>query len=363
MKRFIDIHVPVTTCNLHCHYCYVMQENMRGAKPTPFSYSPEYIGRALSVKRLGGLCHFNMCGLGETLIPPQIVDIIDQILRQGHYIMVVTNGLLTERFREVETKVPPERRKRLGFKFSFHYLELIRTGQLARFFENVRYARKIGCSISVEVTPNDELEPYIGELQRITRQEAGALCHLTVPRTEDDAAIPLLSKHSSEEFRRIWSVFGSALFDFKFSTWGIKRKEYCYAGMWSGLLNIGDGTFESCYGQRIIQNIFQNLDRPIEFVPVGCHCKMPHCYNSHSFLTLGDIPELPACTYAEVRNRVCADGTEWLTPEMKAFLSQKLVDANGESGRAKKAISTLQKYRVYGREGVRKVFRKLRLTK
>lgn len=29
MKRFIDIHVPVTSCNLHFHYCYVIQNNLK----------------------------------------------------------------------------------------------------------------------------------------------------------------------------------------------------------------------------------------------------------------------------------------------------------------------------------------------
>ena len=45
-------------------------------------------------------------------------------------------------------------------------------------------------------------------------------------------------------------------------------------------------------------------------------------------MTLGDIPELEAPTYAQTRNRVCADGTEWLSPAMKSFMSTRLPDSN-----------------------------------
>jgi hypothetical protein len=57
---------------------------------------------------------------------------------------------------------------------------------------------------------------------------------------------------------------------------------------------------------------------------------MPHCYNAHVFLTLGDIPSINTHTYAQVRNRVCSDGSEWLNIPMKNFLSNRLDDANYE---------------------------------
>ena len=37
----------------------------------------------------------------------------------------------------------------------------------------------------------------------------------------------------------------------------------------------------------------------------------------HAFLTLGVIPELETPTYADIRNRVCEDGREWLSKEVK----------------------------------------------
>jgi MoaA/NifB/PqqE/SkfB family radical SAM enzyme len=329
MKRFIDIHVPVTACNLHCHYCYVADTNKRNSSTTSFLYSAEHIGKALTKKRLGGICHFNMCGLGETLIPKEMTKIVQQILLQGHYIMIVNNGLITRRIDEL-LNLPKELLMRLGFKFSFHYLELIRTNQLDEFINNFRKVKEAGCSFSIEVTPSDELEPYIEDLKDISLENFGALPHITVPRKESNISIPLMSKHSVQEFKEIWSQFDSELFNFKLSMWQVKRKEYCYAGVWSGILNIGNGEFVACYASGLIQNIFENIKKPIKFVPVGKHCKMPHCYNAHVFLTLGDIPSINTHTYAQVRNRVCSDGSEWLNIPMKNFLSNRLDDANYE---------------------------------
>ena len=55
IKRFIDCYVPVTTCNLRCHYCYITQQRKFDAKLPEFKYSAEYIAKALSKERLGGV--------------------------------------------------------------------------------------------------------------------------------------------------------------------------------------------------------------------------------------------------------------------------------------------------------------------
>lgn len=162
--KFIDLDVPITKCNLKCHYCYVMKNNVRDTADTIFKYTPEHIGRALTQERLGGICHFNMCGHGETLIPKEVIQITREILNNGHYLMIVTNGLLSNRIKEL-IEMPMTLRERLGFKFSFHYLELLRTNQMDVFFNNIRMVREAGCSFSVELTPSDELIPYISDVK------------------------------------------------------------------------------------------------------------------------------------------------------------------------------------------------------
>ena len=198
-----------------------------------------------------------------------------------------------------------------------------------KFFDNIRMVRRAGCSFSVEMTPSDELIPHIADIKEKMMSELGALCHVTVPREGNSGKIPLMSKFSLEEYAEIWKDFDSELFRFKLSTWDVKRCEFCYAGAWSGLLNLGDGEMYSCYGSRIHENIFKNLDKPIKFTAVGKHCNQPHCYNGHSFLTFGLIPELghEVPSYAMMRDRVDREG-HWLNQEMRETMSQKLYKNN-----------------------------------
>ena len=125
IKRYLDCYIPITTCNLRCSYCYIAQQGLFDSKPMKLDHSPEEIARALSPARMGGICCINLCAGGETLLAPQVIDIIRALLEQGHYVMVVTNGLLTQRFDEL-AGLTGELLRRLFFKFSFHYLELER---------------------------------------------------------------------------------------------------------------------------------------------------------------------------------------------------------------------------------------------
>lgn len=344
MKRFIDIQVPITHCNLQCDYCYITHMKKRDTQINPFMYSAEHVGKALSKERLGGTCLFNMCGFGETLIPKEIIPIIKAILEQGHYLWIVTNGLLTKRFEEL-MELPQNLKNRLAFKFSFHYRELVRTKQLNVFWDNVKLVQKNGCSFSVEITPTDELVPYIEEIKAEVLSQVNALPHITVARVQkSEKYIPILSEMTEEEYKRTWSTFDSDMFHFKMSVWGQKREEYCYAGYWSGLLNIGNGDLKACYESRVHNYIFKDISKPIHFTAIGHHCKMPHCYNSHSFLALGDVPEIRTCTYDRIRNRVCLDGTEWLNKQMKEFTSQRLEDNNKPFHFGKKMINEFWYY-------------------
>lgn len=217
-ERTIDIHIPVTHCNLSCHYCYVSHKNMRNAEATPFKCTAEELGNALTIKRLGRICHFNICGLGETLIPQQTVDITKELLKQGYYIIVVTNGLLKERLKQF-CSFPDDYKKRLGFKFSFHFLELKTKNLMEEFFSNIDMVRKAGMSFSLEMTPSDELEPYIQEIKKICMENVGALCNVTIPRDMTKKDPVLLSKHLFEEFGQIWKVFVLRIFSLKSALW------------------------------------------------------------------------------------------------------------------------------------------------
>lgn len=357
MKRFIDCYIPTETCNFRCHYCYITQHRKYNNKLMRLTHTPQIIGKSLSKQRLGGTCMFNLCAGGETLLSAEVVELIKILLKEGHFVMVVTNGSLSKRFQEL-ANIDKKYLSHLFFKFSFHYLELKRMNLLDKFVNNVNLMKKSGASFTIEITPSDELEPYIDEIIDFSLKSFGALPHITIGRKDSDD-IPPLTKHSFDEYKKIWKVFNSEMFNFKSTIFGEKRKEFCYAGEWSAYLNIETGELRQCYCGRVIDNIYKNIDKPIKFCPIGTKCTMPHCYNGHAFLTFGDIPELITPTYDRLRDRVCNDGSTWLTEEMRKFMSCKLKDSNKIYNSKEKRITTLKNELAKNISIPSKIFRKV----
>lgn len=359
LKRYIDCLVPIEGCTLRCHYCYITCHRKFNNDRATFKYTPEEIKRAFTKERLGGTCLINLCGGGETLLPEVMLQYIKVLLENGHYIMVVTNATLTSRFEEI-SKWPKELLERLIFKFSYHYLEFKQKGMLERFFSNVKLMRDRGASFTVEVTPCDELMPYVDECIDYCMKEIGAKPHCTIARDESRPdVLPILTKLPKDKYYQFWSSkFESSLFEFKWKIFEVPRKEFCYAGNWSGFFFLGSGLMTQCNVSQISQDIVKNPDEPIKFPTIGI-CQERHCYNGHSWLALGDIPDMETPTYAELRNRICADGTEWLQPKFKAFFSQKLKDENEQFNAIKKLCVTARSRWYTLRVKIGKIRRKI----
>lgn len=254
--------------------------------------------------------------------------------------MIVTNATLTNRIDELAS-FPKELLDRLFFKFSYHYEQLKKRNLLDKFFDNIRKVRDAGASFTLEVTPYDELIPLVDELNRRAVDELGALPHYTVARDDRHfGRLPLLTEMSRADYKKTWGRFDSPLFDYKFSIFEQRRKEFCYAGDWSGVVDIQTGTWRQCYynASRPV-DIFTDTDKPIPFKAIGHNCMSHHCWNGHTWLGLGSIPSMDTPTYTEMRNRVCRDGSEWLKPTFKALFSSRLKDNNNE-------YSTLEKIKT-----------------
>ena len=140
------------------------------------------------------------------------------------------------------------------------------------------------------------------------------------------AKLPILTNLSRADFVSTWSTFDSELFRLKMSVFEKKLPCFCYAGDWSFYLNMGTGVMTQCYCSFLSQDIIADPSKPIRFLPVGHHCTLPHCYNAHVFVPYGILPDAADSFYDLERNRVCADGSEWLKPRFKAFMHQRLCD-------------------------------------
>ena len=212
IKRQIECYVPITSCTLRCHYCYITHHRLFDSKLPDFPHSPEFIRKALSQKRLGGVAEINFCAGGETLLHPIILQYAKILAEEGHYVSIVT---VSKQFDELLT-FSPKVTSHLFFKFSYHYIQFKERDLLNVFFDNIDKVRKAGCSFTLEITPSDELIPYIDELSELALHRVGALPHCTIARDErNPEQLPILTSMSRNDYRKTWSVFQSKLFSFK----------------------------------------------------------------------------------------------------------------------------------------------------
>lgn len=335
IKRFFECLIPVTACNLKCGYCYVIQRNNRKMEMPKLKYSPKVIGEGLTIERLGGICYFSICGAGETLIPFETIEIVSEILNNGHYVNITTNGTLTKRFEEI-VKLPKENLSRLHFAFSFHYNELVRLNMMNTFFENIRKIKEAGCSFLVQINLCDEYLDKWDEIKTICIKEIGAAPQVAATRKENSEngkieKIEFLTKLKKEDYIKEGKKFKSPLFDFTIKNFNVSRREFCYAGDWTATLNLETGILSKCY-DSYKQDIFKDITKPIKFSAIGA-CNSLFCMNSSHFMSLGVIPVIKCPSYAELRNRKEAD---WYSNKMEMFLEQKLYDNNKEYSNLKK---------------------------
>lgn len=326
IHRFFECLIPVPICNIRCEYCYITQRNGWSEQATAFRYSPEHIGRALAKDRLGGTCYFSLCGSGETLVPKETIEITRHLLRNGHYVNITTNGILSRRIGKL-LEFAPEALSRLHFAFSFHYLELVKRKKIDAFFANIKRVKDAGCSYLVQLNLYDEYIPHLAEIKRLCIEHTGALPQIAATRKENDHIddIEIYTELPLERYIEIAREFDSPLFEFTMKNFGVKRNEFCYAGDWSGTLNMATGMMSRCYGSNMFQNIFEKPAEPITFVAVGRHCRSLFCMNSSHFMSLGVIPDAVTPTYESLRNRASSG---WYSDQMAEFLSGRLGDTH-----------------------------------
>ncbi len=327
INKLILLGVHMSVCNFRCSYCYLSQrdESFQNQQVT-YKYSPEHVAKALSKERLGGTSYINICADGETLLAKDITKYTYEILKEGHYVEFVSNLTITKVLEEM-LSWDKELLKRLEFKCSLHYIELKKRNLLDTFAQNVQKIWDAGSSANIEITPHDELIPYLDDVKEYSMKNFGALPHITIARRDDTDGIEYLTELSVEKYDEIWASFDSDFWKFKKTIFMQKRNEFCHAGKWSLAVDIANGNSYQCYVGQYKQNIFENLNKPIDFTPIG-RCFLSHCYNGHMLLTLGCIDNFTDVKYGDIRDRVKPDGTKWLQPELKEFFNTRLFESN-----------------------------------
>lgn len=337
MNKLILLFIPTNSCNLKCEYCLVSHTNEWDRSDINFKYPVEHIIKALSPERLGGSCFINLTAQGETLLYKDVVKLIDGLLKYGHHVEIITNGMVENRIDEI-LSLSDELIQNLFFKISYHYEELTSKGIINKFWNNVNKIKNSPCSYTLEIMPNDKLVNHIDDACSQCMNHVGALCHATVGRDDSKNGKELLTSMSKEDYVKTWSKLDSTMFKLKMELFGVKRKEFCYAGKWSLLIDISSGEAEQCYGRMNTQNVFKDLSKPIHFVPVGHTCTQAYCFNGHAHIAWGMIPEYKSATYFEIRNRNDVNGDNWVKSGCEGFFKQKLSDNNRKYSKIEKIL-------------------------
>ena len=323
-RRFIECLLPSSFCNLQCEYCYVIQQNRRQGIIEKPNYPVALMIQGLSKKRLGGACFFSICAIGETLIPEYLFPFVKGLLEEGHYVNITNNGTITNRIAEY-CKLPKNLTKRLHFSFSFHYLELKKHGLIDIFFDNVKKVKEAGCSFIVKLNLCDSYIESLDEIKDLCLKHVGMYPAVSITRRQDENQYRLFTD-SESQYIKAGKDMNSKMFEFTNSFFKKKRREFCYAGDWSALLNLKTGVMSKCYANNEnSQDIFFDINKPIDFCAIGRHCKSSFCVNADHFISQGVIPSIKCDGYADIRTD---GGRNWYNPSFYNFSNQKLNDSN-----------------------------------
>lgn len=323
MKKYIGISIPENTCNLDCGYCYLnlipyrRSVDIRRKNP----HSAQYIRWKLRREVLGGSCLIGLTGSGETFYADKFKEVCLELLKEGHYLHIVTNGLLTSRIVNL-LKCAGEYARHIIFKLSFHYGELLKKNLLDAFVNTVKEIEKSAASYTIELMPCDELVPYIDDILDFSMKNFGAYPQLTIGRDENNDS-KLLSKMSLEEFQKKWSKFDSNMLDTRIKLYMIKGKN-CSAGEKSFFINLYTGRISRCVFSEQIGNLYTDGVENTCFYPVENDCPFKYCFNCHIYATIGILPIEGIPTYKEIRDREKTDGTHWIKEDMRRYLDIKL---------------------------------------
>ena len=336
IKHFFNCILPVYSCNFRCKYCFVHQTHAEEGKKD-YHLDPDLIKRALTQERCGK-SFMNLCSNGETLFQPEIISIARGLLENGHIVAIVTNLTYSPKIDEL-CDYPVELRKRLFIKASFHYEQLASRKLIDVYFSNIKKLHEYGISYSMEIVANDDIADNVDDIIRIFYEYREPLPQIIESRETISGDFGRLTKNDINRHLEIWGKFDSDMFNGMQPFWGEHREEFCYAGEYSAAINLHTGFVTQCDRGHSIQNIYQNMNKPLLFCAIGHNCQISHCYISYVWQRLcGNVKTLEHRPYYLTRNRVYSDGTEWLSKEVKEEWSSVIGENCGYYSERKEAI-------------------------
>lgn len=327
LHKVIFIQIPTLWCNLRCSYCYLLQndKNVLNKEKMRYPHKPNYIAKALSYNRMGGMTYFDLTSFGETFLYKDIVELTKYLLQEGHIVSITTNGTIQNKLKEL-LQLPDELLENLFIRFSFHYDELKKKKLISLFFDNVRNVQKTVASMTVMMVAEDNYLPYKNKIKELFIKELGALPQLDFARESTTNDYKLLSKKTIDEYMQEWSDFESEKFNHRKYFFERKITERCHAGECCSFLNIFTGELYPCSQMPSFTNIYDDITDEIQFKEFGYGCPCEWCINSIMWGNFGAIESsYKGPGYAKILNRIDTNGKPWIKDKLYQILNQRLI--------------------------------------
>ena len=320
MKKYIGIDIPAYGCNLGCTYCYLEDKTIgRGSFP-PLKSSVDYIRYRLNKESIGRSALIGLCGSGETMLADQFEELCIALLKEGHYLIIVTNGLCTDKIEKL-IKNAGEYARHLIFKMSFHYLELKNKNLLRKYANSIQIIDGSEASYTVELMPHDEIINEIPKIMEYSMEVFGALPQLTIGRNEHDER-KLLTNLPIDKYVEVWGVFDSEMFNLKIKYYMMHGMN-CNAGRDSFFIDLSTGNIRRCLFAENKGDFYDDC-LSLDFDRVGDTCPLNYCFNCHAYVTIGLLPDFESPTLAQIRDRKKIDGKHWLKDDARRFMNSRI---------------------------------------
>lgn len=310
--RCVLLKFPQKECDLCCAYCYLRSRKRAAGGDFMQRHPPESIAESLSPERVGGPCFFYGYADGEPLLHEENVRLLAALAARGHFVAMTTNlnaadpGRLERVFASCD-------RWRVLFLASLHWNELRRSGRLNAFFNTMDCLRAAGFSCRIRLCLAPE---YLSE-----RESIDALC---LQRT---GQLPLLTRWRGPESPDLdmseLDCIGarSPVYRLQKSCTDVPRREFCFAGKRSVVLDLGSGEFRACLAEPVTGVLDPNSPHtalPFPGKPVGRHCHAHWCMCCSVLWPWGVLPDLFPGTWADL---FFTSGDRFVVPALRASLS------------------------------------------
>ena len=292
--RCVLLKFPQVECDLCCAYCYLRSRRRTAVGDFMQRHSPEAIAESLSPERIDGSCFFYGYADGEPLLHEENARLLAALAARGHFVAVTTN-LNAADPRRLERVFAICDRWRVLFLASLHWQELRRRGRLNTFFDTMDFLRTAGFSCRIRLCLAPEYRSDLETIDALCLQRTGQLPLLTRWRGTETPDTDMKNLDCIGARSPVYRLQKRCM--------DVPRREFCFAGERSAVLDLGSGEFRACLAEPVtgvLDLASPHKDLPFPGEPVGRHCRARWCMCCSILWPWGVLPDLFPGTWADL---------------------------------------------------------------